>query len=294
MAVELFVSRGGPPHAGDAGSPPCTPRAGVGTPRSSVRRLTAVLPEIGPVKTFGVMFALAFVACGFMPGDASRSSASPRLGLRGRLRRAHRRPGRRPAYYLIQHPSKLGFSGIFGGSGLVFYGGAVGGAPARSLGLVARLLIGYLLDMGGIALAIGYSIGRIGCQLSGDGDYGTAWSLPWAMAYPDGTVPTTQEVHPTPVYETLAMGLVAWLLWRWRDRFQPGTVFAFYLIFAGIERFLVEFIRRNSNAALGLTAAQFESIAFFLLGGIILAVIGRRHGGVMRSDTRPGAAQTAS
>ena len=114
------------------------------------------------------------------------------------------------------------------------------------------------------------------------------------MAYPDGEVPTTQEVHPTPVYETVAMGLVAWLLWRWRDRFQPGTVFALYLIFAGLERFLVEFIRRNSDAALGLTAAQLESIGFFLLGGIILAIIGRRHGGVMRGDTRAGAAQTAS
>ena len=49
----------------------------------------------------------------------------------------------------------------------------------------------------------------MGCQLSGDGDYGTASDLPWAMAYPDGTVPTTEEVHPTPVYETLAMGIAA-------------------------------------------------------------------------------------
>ena len=57
-------------------------------------------------------------------------------------------------------------------------------------------------------LALGYAIGRIGCQLSGDGDYGEAWDGPWAMAYPDGTVPTDEEVHPTPVYETLAMGLV--------------------------------------------------------------------------------------
>src|SRR5687768_17972430 len=51
---------------------------------------------------------------------------------------------------------------------------------------------------------------RSGCQLSGDGDYGIASDVPWAMAYPDGTVPTTEEVHPTPMYETLAMGLIAW------------------------------------------------------------------------------------
>jgi phosphatidylglycerol:prolipoprotein diacylglycerol transferase len=255
-----------------------------------------MLPEIGPVKTFGVMFALAFVACGLMAWRRFKELGKPTdwayevvfFALIGGLIGAR-------VYYLIQHPSQFGFSGIFGGSGLVFYGGAVGGAAGVLIWAWWRgMLNGYLLDMGGIGLAIGYSIGRIGCQLSGDGDYGTASSLPWAMAYPDGEVPTTQEVHPTPVYETLAMGLVAWLLWRWRDRFQPGTVFALYLIFAGLERFLVEFIRRNSDAALGLTAAQLESIGFFLLGGIILAIIGRRHGGVMRGDTRPGAAQTAS
>ena len=75
-----------------------------------------------------------------------------------------------------------------------------------------------LLDVAATPLALGYAIGRVGCQLSGDGDYGSASDLPWAMSYPDGTVPTDEQVHPTPVYETLAMGLIAWLLWRWRDR----------------------------------------------------------------------------
>jgi phosphatidylglycerol:prolipoprotein diacylglycerol transferase len=248
-----------------------------------------MLPEIGPVKTFGVMFALAFVACGLMAYRRFQELGKPAdwayevvfAALVGGLIGAR-------VYYLIQHPSEFGFSGIFGGSGLVFYGGAVGGAAGALLWAWWRgMLNGFLLDMGGIGLAIGYSIGRIGCQLSGDGDYGTASSLPWAMAYPDGTVPTTQEVHPTPIYETLAMGFVAWLLWRWRDRFQPGTLMGFYLIFAGIERFLVEFIRRNSDAALGLTAAQFESVAFFIIGGIVLAVIGRRHGGLTLEPGQP-------
>ena len=60
-------------------------------------------------------------------------------------------------------------------------------------------------------------------------------------------MPTDQEVHPTPVYETLAMGLVAWLLWRLRDRFRPGILFALYLVLSGLERFLVEFVRRNDE-----------------------------------------------
>ena len=67
------------------------------------------------------------------------------------------------------------------------------------------------------------------------------------MAYPDGTVPTDQTVHPTPIYETLAMGLGAWLLWQLRDRFRTGVLFAIYLVYAGAERFLVEFLRRNDD-----------------------------------------------
>ena len=66
-----------------------------------------------------------------------------------------------------------------------------------------------LADLAPPRLAAGYAIGRIGCQLSGDGDYGIPWDGPWAMAYPDGTVPTTEEVHPTPVYETIIIGIVA-------------------------------------------------------------------------------------
>ena len=64
-----------------------------------------------------------------------------------------------------------------------------------------------LADVAAVPLAIGYAIGRVGCQLSGDGDYGRAWDGPWAMAYPDGTVPTDTPVHPTPIYETLLWAL---------------------------------------------------------------------------------------
>ena len=55
-----------------------------------------------------------------------------------------------------------------------------------------------MFDVAAPALALGYAIGRVGCQLSGDGDYGRATDLPWGMAYPEGTVRTLQEVHPTP------------------------------------------------------------------------------------------------
>jgi phosphatidylglycerol:prolipoprotein diacylglycerol transferase len=96
------------------------------------------------------------------------------------------------------------------------------------------------------------------------------------MAYPEGTVATDVPVHPTPIYETLAMGLVAYALWRLRDRFRPGLLFALYLVLAGLERFLVEFIRRNEDVALGLTQAQLISVAMIVAGGAWLTVKARR------------------
>jgi phosphatidylglycerol:prolipoprotein diacylglycerol transferase len=150
----------------------------------------------------------------------------------------------------------------------VWYGGAIGGAIGVLIWAWRRnFLTLQMADVAAVPLAAGYAIGRIGCQLAGDGDYGIPWDGPWAMSYPDGTVPTTEKVHPTPVYETLTMGLVAVLLWRWRHRWRPGTLFALYLVLAGTERFLVEFIRRNDEVLVGLTQAQLLSVAMIVAGG---------------------------
>src|SRR5262245_36842182 len=162
---------------------------------------------------------------------------------------------------------------IFSGAGLVWYGGAIGGAIGVFIWAWYRgFLTLALLDLAAPALALGYAIGRIGCQVSGDGDYGKAWDGPWAMAYPHGTKPIDTPVHPTPIYETLAMGLVAYLLWRLRDRYQAGVLFCIYLMLAGAERFAVEFIRRNEHVALGLTQAQLISLGMFAVGAVWLAV----------------------
>ena len=78
---------------------------------------------------------------------------------------------------------------LFGGCGLAWYGGALGGAVGVLLWAWRKQFLNLtLLDMCAAPLALGYAIGRIGCQLSGDGDYGIPWDGPWAMAYPDGTV----------------------------------------------------------------------------------------------------------
>jgi len=173
---------------------------------------------------------------------------------------------------------------IFSGSGLVWYGGAAGGALAVIIWARWRnCLDAATFDLAAVPLAVGYAIGRIGCQLAGDGDFGKAWDGPWAMGYPDGTVPTAPgvTVHPTPIYETLVMGLIAWLLWTLRDRVRPGVLFALWLLLAGLERFLVEFLRRNDVAALGLTLPQLQSLAMIFGGLIWLAVVFRRHRSIL-------------
>ncbi len=135
-------------------------------------------------------------------------------------------------------------------------------------------------DMCVTVLALGYGIGRIGCQVSGDGDYGIASKLPWAMGYPHGTVPTPPgvTVQPTPIYETVAMCLLAYFLWQLRDRVRPGVILGLYLVFSGLERLLVEFVRRNKEILWGLTAPQLESIVLMVIGVVLLAVMARQGG----------------
>jgi phosphatidylglycerol:prolipoprotein diacylglycerol transferase len=248
-----------------------------------------VKPEIDvlglPVKTFGVMFALGFLAAGAVLARRLRELGKPVdwayeiifSGLAGGL------VGSR-LYYLLQHTDQFKddpLGSTFGGTGLVWYGGAIGGAIGVIVWARRRGMLGAgLLDLCAPSLALGYAIGRVGCQVSGDGDYGKASDLPWAMSYPHGTVPTTDRVHPTPIYETLAMGLLAWVLWRWRDRVRPGILFAWYLVGSGAERLLVEFVRRNETVVAGLTTPQLESIGLMAAGALWL-VLARRRGGLM-------------
>jgi phosphatidylglycerol:prolipoprotein diacylglycerol transferase len=183
--------------------------------------------------------------------------------------------------YLIENWDKVKgdlLGNLFSGSGLIWYGGVIGGALGAVIWAWRRGWLGWkLADVACIPLALGYAIGRCGCQLSGDGDYGIHSTLPWAMAYPKGTVPTTVEVHPTPVYETLAMGIVALVLWNFRDRLTGGRLFALYLVLAGIERLLVEFIRRNHAVLAGLTFAQLVSIVMIAFGLVLAARVRRIH-----------------
>ena len=237
------------------------------------------------VKTFGLTFALGFLACGAVVARRLRELDEPIdwayeivfaaliggvLGARG--------------YYVLQNYNQVknNLAGsIFSGSGLVWYGGAIGGAIGVTLWMRWRGVLELrMFDMCATALALGYGIGRIGCQVSGDGDYGIRSSLPWAMGYPHGTLPTPPgvRVQPTPIYETVSMCLLAYVLWHLRDRVRPGVICALYLLLSGLERFLVEFIRRNAEVFAGLTAPQLESVALIVIGSAWLFAIVRRGG----------------
>lgn len=212
-------------------------------------------------------------------------------------------------YHVLETPRELladPLGQIFSRYGLAWFGGLIAGFAAFVwLARRHKFPLLEVFDAGSAAAAIGYGVGRIGCLLSGDGDYGTPTSLPWGMSFPHGLVPTTDRVHPTPIYELIAACAITWILWRlgWvqvtnigsvgpginsvrmplvtsrvflklplrcfyslKARMNAGSVFAAYLILTGIARFLVEFIRINPRSFFGLTNAQAASVVSVIAG----------------------------
>jgi phosphatidylglycerol:prolipoprotein diacylglycerol transferase len=206
-------------------------------------------------------------------------------------------------YHLLESPAEFfadPWPQLFSTMGFAFVGAIIGGFLALIL-LAKRFRISPLLmlDAASPAAAIGYGIGRIGCLISGDGDYGVATNLPWGIAFPpvkDGSlilhflrfdhgaiVPSygssvggsppdaIVRVHPTPIYEFLAALLIFWILWRLGERCikthaPSGLIFAAYLVLTGISRFLVEIIRINPRSFYGLTNAQAASVVSVIAG----------------------------
>ena len=166
---------------------------------------------------------------------------------------------------------------LFSGAGFVYYGGLIGGAIAVGWGAKHYYNIGFLrvADCVAPGLVLAHGIGRIGCQLAGDGDWGSVTTLPWGMAYENAIIgwdyPPGVRVHPTPIYEMLAYFAIAGILWRWRTALQPeGTIFAWYLILSSVARFLIEFVRINPPVLWDLSAAQCTAIALAIGGTAIL------------------------
>ncbi|MBE2218947.1 MAG: prolipoprotein diacylglyceryl transferase [Ignavibacteria bacterium] len=182
--------------------------------------------------------------------------------------------------------------GLFSPAGLTFYGGLILATAMIYLYTRAKKIpFLRVCDAAAPSLAIGYGIARIGCHLSGDGDYGLPVSefmswVPWGTDYSNGTlppsiafrgtdlaakfggvVPDNTLCHPTPMYELVFGVLIFWFLWRKRTIFKgDGKLFGLYLILAGAARLLVEFIRLNPRYMLGLSEAQLISIILIGIG----------------------------
>lgn len=155
--------------------------------------------------------------------------------------------------------------------GMSWFGGFAGGLLA-GLWLIRRrrLPIVPVLAAATPALAIGHAIGRLGCFLVGD-DYGRPSSLPWAVAFPEGLPPTTVPVHPTQLYEAIALLPIAFLLIRWRRRgLNDRLVLGGYFVLAGLLRFAIEFVRINERVIGPLTVAHVASLVAVIGGAALL------------------------
>jgi phosphatidylglycerol---prolipoprotein diacylglyceryl transferase len=177
---------------------------------------------------------------------------------------------------LWAHPAAL----LFDRAGFAWFGGMLAGIVALAWqGRAARLSPLSMLDLATPAAAVGYGVGRLGCLTSGDGDYGKHTDLPWGMSFPHGLVPTTDHVHPTPIYELLiALGIAAVLWWLSAPRAgrleRRGLLTGEYLVLSGVARFLIEFIRINPPVFEGLTNAQLASLAS-VVAGVVLVLVAR-------------------
>ena len=169
------------------------------------------------VQSYGVSKALAALVAGWLlQRELARRDHAPELafpltvaGVVGGFAGAK-------LYFLLEQGAGVSVHDL-GGSGFTWYGGVIGGAAA--VWWVARrrgVAIGELAGLVAVPLAVAYGIGRLGCLLAGDGTYGGPTDLPWAMSFPDGTVPTTDRVHPAPLYEAIAAFAIAGVLWRRR------------------------------------------------------------------------------
>ena len=268
-----------------------------------------------PLATFGL-----FVALGALVAGACFHAELARLYRSGKIRAAWVRGAEVPPqqvvsdfmvvvmiagvagarlFHILEHTGQFmadPMSMIFTRSGLSIFGGLIVGTLA---GMVCvrrwRLPVRPLLDAAAPAMMIGYAVGRIGCQVSGDGDWGTVANMAlkpdwlptwfWAQTYDNnifGQVIAAPGVYPAPIYETAMAAVCFVVLWALRRHpFRTGWLFSVYLILAGVERLLIEQIRVNPVFdVLGMKATQAEMIAVVLivLGLVGAVLLGQRQG----------------
>ncbi len=152
-------------------------------------------------------------------------------------------------------------------SGLTYLGGFVGAVVLFWVVVWVKKVKFWFATDAMAPIIITYAIARIGCFLVGD-DYGTPSNLPWAMAFPIGSPPTNERVHPTQIYEILVTLGIFIYIWQIRKRNMPaGWLTSMVLILTGAERFLVEFIRHTTPSFIpGISLAQLMSLGLIIAG----------------------------
>ncbi len=239
-----------------------------------------VLFRIGSyeVTTFGLMVALgAGLGVFLLRRELARASLDVNAGTDAALVGVLGGLAGAKLLYVFEHWGEPLVDTLLSRGGMSWFGGLVGGVIA-GLAVIAwkRLPILAVLAAAAPGITLGQAVGRIGCLLVGD-DYGRPTSLPWGMSFPEGLPPTIERVHPTQIYEAIALFVWTWLLVRWRrGGASDATVFGRYLVLAGLTRFLIELVRVNVRVAFGLTLAQLFALGAIAVGIAFLFAARRR------------------
>jgi phosphatidylglycerol:prolipoprotein diacylglycerol transferase len=221
-----------------------------------------------PISSFGVMLAVAFLVGSWITARRmAEEGLDPDLATTLLIYCMLGGIFGSKLYYAVDVSLRSGvpFATLFfARDGITWYGGLLGGTAAGVLGCrIHGLPVKIVSSCVAVALAVGQSLGRVGCFLVGD-DYGKPSSLPWAIAFPKGAPPTEETVHPTQLYEVAWLLPVAALLWS-RRRKSP-FLFGEYLVANGLGRLVIENWRVNPKVALGLTEPQWIGLALIVAG----------------------------
>ncbi|MCU7490748.1 MAG: prolipoprotein diacylglyceryl transferase [Bacteroidota bacterium] len=261
--------------------------------------------QIGPftVYSYGLMLGIAFIIASYvLTKELERRKMDPNIATEITLYAIIFGLIGSKLFYVFENWDAFAANPLgefFSPGGLTFYGGFLL-ALAAIFFTIRRKKIPFLViaDATAPSLALAYGIGRIGCHLAGDGDYGIPTNLPWgtnyengtvppsyafrgseiAKHYPGGVVPDNTPLHPAPVYEFFIAMIIFGILWKLRKKsnWPDGKLFMFYLIFTGTARLSVEFIRLNPKYLFGLTEAQLIAAAL-IIGGVTGLIFFRNH-----------------
>ena len=230
-----------------------------------------------PVHSFGLMVALCFfagtplLARSFARNGAKAELAERYIFVGGFVGLAGAR-----IWYVLFHSEQFmrdPIDALISGGGFTFYGGFI--FAWATLAIMAKrdgMRQSQLLDSMGPTLALAYAIGRLGCQLSGDGDYGIVTDSIFGMSFAQGVIPTAPGVlvYPTPFFESVFSLFALWILLTVEQKKEWKTAsfsrWGLYLMLMAVERFLIEFIRVEQKFIWGLSEAQLLALGLLIVG----------------------------